>query len=88
MGRSTLAAPIAPGGCLAQTEESEPPELLQGRGGRKAGLRGPSRQTGIPMREGRPSNLSPLCKVWSTERDGDAKLEEKLKLRAKSSQAI
>lgn len=65
---------LAPGGCLAQTEESEPPELLQGRGERKAGLRGPSGQTGIPTREGRPSNLSPLRKVWSTEIDGDAKL--------------
>ena len=76
MGRSTLAtpAPIAPGGCLAQTEESEPLGLLQGRGERKARFRGPSGQIGMPVGGGGPSNLSPLHKVWSTKRDGETKL--------------
>ena len=74
VGRSTLAAPMAPGGCLAQTEKSRPLELLQGRAERKARLGDPSGQTGIPVGGGRPSNLSPLRKVCSTERDGDAKL--------------
>ena len=76
MGRSTLAtpAPIAPGGCLAQTEESEPLGLLQGRGERKARFGGPSGQIGMPVGGGGPSNLSPLHKVWSTKRDGETKL--------------